>query len=130
MRSRSPSPQRRGAASPPPEDADERLLSSTHLVVLQDGLLGSSRDFVQFEGLLQSQFREDGVHIHSGECNAGSFFQTYDGVDFGGERLASKVQELAKQVPNLRKFMDDLPSPSIVFMHGRTSPLCHTQHIS
>ncbi|RLN97070.1 hypothetical protein BBJ28_00013630 [Nothophytophthora sp. Chile5] len=96
--------QRRDAASPPPEDADERLLSSTHLVVLQHGLLGSSRDFAQFEGLLQSQFREDDVYIHSGECNAGSFFQTYDGVDLGGERLADEVQELAKQMPNLRKF--------------------------
>ncbi|RLN26010.1 hypothetical protein BBJ28_00015623 [Nothophytophthora sp. Chile5] len=104
MRSRSASSQRRGAASPPSEDADERLLSSTHLVVLQHGLLGTSRDFVQFEGLLQSQFREDGVYIHSGECNAGSFFQTYDGVDLGGVRLADEVQELAKKMPNLRKF--------------------------
>lgn len=95
-----PSPAKGGGQ----EDQRELRRRVTHLVVMQHGLHGSERDLEHFERLFALHFREEGVYVHCGQCNAETFFQTYDGVDQGGERLANEVQALAKEMPNLRKF--------------------------
>ncbi|KAG6611108.1 putative alpha/beta hydrolase [Phytophthora cinnamomi] len=81
----------------------EQLQRATHLVVLQHGLLGSKHDFARFVDIFRAQFRADELYLHAGESNATSFFQTYDGVDQGGERLADEVQQLAARMPKLQK---------------------------
>ncbi|RLN47126.1 hypothetical protein BBJ29_008463 [Phytophthora kernoviae] len=89
--------------SPRPVDDPEKLASATHLAVFQHGLLGSKRDFGRFVEIFRSQFHVDSLYLHSGESNDNSFFQTYDGVDQGGERLADEILQLAEKMPNLRK---------------------------
>ncbi|KAF4316004.1 hypothetical protein BBI17_008913 [Phytophthora kernoviae] len=89
--------------SPRPVDDPEKIASATHLAVFQHGLLGSKRDFGRFVETFRSQFHVDGLYLHSGESNDNSFFQTYDGVDQGGERLADEILQLAEKMPNLRK---------------------------
>ncbi|KAG7392021.1 hypothetical protein PHYPSEUDO_002730 [Phytophthora pseudosyringae] len=81
----------------------EQLQRATHLVVLQHGLLGSKHDFARFVEIFRSQFQADELLLHSGESNATSFFQTYDGVDQGGERLANEIEQLAAKMPKLQK---------------------------
>lgn len=82
-----------------------RLQTATHLVILQHGLLGSMHDFARFVEIFRAQFQSDELlYLHAGESNASSFFQTYDGVDQGGERLADEIQVLAMKMPNLQKF--------------------------
>lgn len=77
----------------------------THLIVLQHGLLGSKTDFARFVEIFRAQFEFDEfLYLHASESNASGFFQTYDGIDQGGERLADEVQELARQMPHLKKF--------------------------
>ncbi|KAG7397098.1 hypothetical protein PHYBOEH_001249 [Phytophthora boehmeriae] len=87
----------------PLDDDSQQLASATHLVVFQHGLLGSKHDFGRFVEIFRSQFHVDGLYLHSGESNGNSFFQTYDGVDQGGERLADEIQRLAQKMPRLRK---------------------------
>ncbi|KAK1928812.1 putative lipase [Phytophthora citrophthora] len=82
---------------------DPQLQRATHLVILQHGLLGSKHDFARFVEIFRSQFQSDELYLHSGESNATSFFQTYDGVDLGGERLADEIQQLAAKMPKLQK---------------------------
>ncbi|KAG1700785.1 hypothetical protein DVH05_011672 [Phytophthora capsici] len=82
---------------------DVQLQRATHLVVLQHGLLGSKHDFARFVEIFRSQFQSDELYLHSGESNATSFFQTYDGVDLGGERLADEIQQIAAKMPKLQK---------------------------
>lgn len=84
------------------EDAAQ-LQRATHLVVLQHGLLGSKHDFARFVEIFRAQFQADELYLHAGESNGASFFQTYDGVDQGGERLADEIQQLAAKMPKLQK---------------------------
>lgn len=98
------------ASSEAPSNADDAPPSqgerqqATHLVVLQHGLHGSEFDFEQFELRLAQHLGPHGVFVHCGKRNAETFFQTYDGVDQGGERLADEVMEVARDMPRLRKF--------------------------
>ncbi|TDH70525.1 hypothetical protein CCR75_002829 [Bremia lactucae] len=80
-----------------------QLLRATHLVVLQHGLLGSSNDFARFIEIFRTHFQIDELFLHAAECNATSFFRTYDGVDQGGQRLADEIQEVADKMPLLKK---------------------------
>ncbi|CAH0481968.1 unnamed protein product [Peronospora belbahrii] len=82
-----------------------QLTTATHLVILQHGLLGSKHDFAHFVKIFYTYFRsKDFLYLHASESNGSRFFQTYDGVDQGGERLADEIQDLAKKMPNLEKF--------------------------
>ncbi|KAE8997911.1 hypothetical protein PR003_g11526 [Phytophthora rubi] len=92
----------RSPRHPAHEDAAQ-LQRATHLVVLQHGLLGSTHDFARFVEIFRSPFQADELLLHTGESNATSFFQTYDGVDQGGERLADEIQQLAAKMPKLQK---------------------------
>jgi pimeloyl-ACP methyl ester carboxylesterase len=81
-----------------------QLQRATHLVVLQHGLLGSKHDFARFVEIFRSLCQpEDALYLHAAESNASSFFQTYDGVDQGGQRLADEIQALALKMPELQK---------------------------
>ena len=81
------------------------LVTASHLVVLQHGLLGSKHDFDRFVQLFRTHLEADGssVYCHAAASNASSFFKTYDGIDHGGERLADEIQDLATQMPRLQK---------------------------
>lgn len=85
-------------------DKKAERAAATHLVVLQHGLLGSESDLEHLEQLLALHLRADGVYVHCGQSNAEKFFQTCDGVDQGGERLANEIQALAADMPSLRRF--------------------------
>lgn len=80
---------------------DESDVSSAdHLVVMVNGILGSSADW-KFAAEQFVKSLPDKVFVHRSEKNASS--QTLDGVDVMGERLSEEVLELIKQKPNLRK---------------------------
>ncbi|DAZ96400.1 TPA: hypothetical protein N0F65_012481 [Lagenidium giganteum] len=85
------------------KDAKDTIHAS-HLVVCQHGLHGSDADFVHFVRLLHEHLAHADVFVHSATCNAQGFFQTYDGVDTGGQRLADEILGLSKRMPNLTKF--------------------------
>ncbi|KAJ0538706.1 putative alpha/Beta hydrolase, lipase [Helianthus annuus] len=74
--------------------------SADHLVVMINGILGSSADW-KFAAEQFVKSLPDKVFVHRSERNAAS--QTLDGVDVMGERLSEEVLEVIKQKPNLRK---------------------------
>ncbi|PWA74102.1 alpha/beta-Hydrolases superfamily protein [Artemisia annua] len=74
--------------------------SADHLVVMVNGILGSSEDW-RFAAEQFVKSLPDRVFVHRSEKNAAS--QTLDGVDVMGERLSQEVLEVIKQKPNLRK---------------------------
>ncbi|KAI3735115.1 hypothetical protein L6452_14603 [Arctium lappa] len=81
--------------------SDESNVSSAdHLVVMVNGILGSSADW-KFAAEQFVKSLPDRVFVHRSERNAAS--QTLDGVDVMGERLSQEVLEVIKQKPNLRK---------------------------
>lgn len=79
------------------------LLTASHLLVLQHGLHGSEHDFANFVLLMREHLAHESVYVHSATSNAASFFQTYDGIDMGGVRLADEIQALAARMPKLTK---------------------------
>lgn len=85
------------------QTGEREEIAATHLFVLEHGLHGSDQDFSNFEKLLVEHLAKESVHVHCATSNAATFFQTYDGVDHGGERLADEIQALAKRMPNLKK---------------------------
>ncbi|KAI7748909.1 hypothetical protein M8C21_023546 [Ambrosia artemisiifolia] len=74
--------------------------SADHLVVMVNGILGSSADW-KFAAEQFVKTIPDKVFVHRSEKNAAT--QTLDGVDVMGERLSQEVLEVIKQKPNLRK---------------------------
>ncbi|XP_071686370.1 putative lipase ROG1 [Rutidosis leptorrhynchoides] len=74
--------------------------SADHLVVMVNGILGSSADW-KFAAEQFVKSLPDRVFVHRSERNAAS--QTLDGVDVMGERLSQEVLEVIKEKPNLRK---------------------------
>ncbi|XP_062221752.1 putative lipase C4A8.10 isoform X2 [Phragmites australis] len=71
-----------------------------HLVVMVNGLYGSSADWKfaaeQFVKRLPGK-----VFVHRSQCNHSKL--TYDGVDLMGERLAEEVRQVVRRRRNLRK---------------------------
>jgi hypothetical protein len=87
--------------------AAEFRARATHLVVFQHGLWGNEKDFRAFEALFTQYFPQDEVYPYIATSNAtslSSVFQTYDGIDTGGTRLADEIETVAKQMPRLSKF--------------------------
>lgn len=81
--------------------------NATHLVVFQHGLWGNEKDFRNFQTLFTQYFPQDEIYAHVSQCNATALtqlFRTYDGIDTGGERLATETLKLANQMPKLAKF--------------------------
>ncbi|KAH6019973.1 hypothetical protein HBI83_109190 [Parastagonospora nodorum] len=69
-----------------------------HLCVLVHGLWGNPEHLKQVSDSLRQRFSEDQVEILVAKRNAGSF--TYDGVDTGGERVASEVEQKLEDLKN------------------------------
>ncbi|XP_024992612.1 putative lipase YOR059C isoform X2 [Cynara cardunculus var. scolymus] len=74
--------------------------SADHLVVMVNGILGSSADW-KFAAEQFVNTIPDKVLVHRSKRNAA--IQTLDGVDVMGERLSLEVLEVIKQNPNLHK---------------------------
>ncbi|KAI3748960.1 hypothetical protein L6452_12430 [Arctium lappa] len=74
--------------------------SADHLVVMVNGILGSSADW-KFAAEQFVNTIPDKVLVHRSERNVA--IQTLDGVDVMGERLSLEVLEVIKQKPNLHK---------------------------
>ncbi|KAF1918446.1 lipase/serine esteras-like protein [Ampelomyces quisqualis] len=76
-----------------------------HLCVLVHGLWGNPNHLKYVSTSLRERFPEDQVEILVAKRNAGSL--TYDGVDTGGERVASEVEhrlaELAEAGHDIKK---------------------------
>ncbi|XP_076927355.1 lipid droplet phospholipase 1-like isoform X1 [Bidens hawaiensis] len=80
--------------------AESDASTADHLVVMVNGILGSSTDW-KFAAELFVKTIPDKVFVHRSERNAAT--QTLDGVDVMGERLSQEVLEVIKQKPNLCK---------------------------
>ncbi|XP_076894101.1 putative lipase ROG1 [Bidens hawaiensis] len=80
--------------------AELDVSTADHLVVMVNGILGSSTDW-KFAAEQFVKTIPDKVFVHRSERNAAT--QTLDGVDVMGERLSQEVLEVIKRKPNLRK---------------------------
>ncbi|KAF2865119.1 lipase/serine esteras-like protein [Massariosphaeria phaeospora] len=80
-------------------------LKPDHLCVLVHGLWGNPAHLKNLRASLQGRFPEDQLHILVVKRNAGSF--TYDGIETGGERVTSEIEEtleeLARQGHGVKK---------------------------
>lgn len=74
--------------------------SADHLVVMVNGILGSSTDW-KFASEQFVKELPDKVFVHCSERNVSK--HTLDGVDVMGERLAEEVIEVIRRKPNMRK---------------------------
>ncbi|KAF2122703.1 lipase/serine esteras-like protein [Lophiotrema nucula] len=76
-----------------------------HLAVLVHGLWGNPDHLKYLTTSLREKYPEDQLHILLPKRNAGSF--TYDGIELGGERVASeieeKLEELAREGHDVQK---------------------------
>ncbi|CAI0402925.1 unnamed protein product [Linum tenue] len=71
-----------------------------HLVVMVNGLVGSSADWRYAAGQFVKK-HPDKLVVHRSECNSSKL--TFDGVDLMGERLAEEVLSLVRRRPEVRK---------------------------
>ncbi|OVA06996.1 protein of unknown function DUF676 [Macleaya cordata] len=79
---------------------DSYSSSADHLVVMVNGILGSSTDW-KFAAEQFVRMLPDKVFVHCSVRNVSKL--TLDGVDVMGERLAEEVIEVIKRMPEVRK---------------------------
>lgn len=82
------------------ELANARVPAPEHLVVMINGLMGSSADW-RFAAQQFVKRIPDKVAVHCSACNCAKL--TMDGVDMMGERLADEVLSVVQRMPGLRK---------------------------
>ncbi|XP_009759145.1 putative lipase YDL109C isoform X1 [Nicotiana tabacum] len=75
-------------------------LQPEHLVIMVNGLVGSSADW-RYAAEQFVKRLPDKIVVHCSECN--SSMLTFDGVDRMGERLAKEVEDVIKRWPGVRK---------------------------
>ncbi|KAK4712949.1 hypothetical protein R3W88_018856 [Solanum pinnatisectum] len=75
-------------------------LQPEHLVVMVNGLVGSSADW-RYAAEQFVKRLPDKIVVHCSECNYSML--TFDGVDRMGERLAKEVEDVIKRWPGVRK---------------------------
>ncbi|KAK6783694.1 hypothetical protein RDI58_017148 [Solanum bulbocastanum] len=75
-------------------------LQPEHLVVMVNGLVGSSADW-RYAAERFVKRLPDKIVVHCSECNYSML--TFDGVDRMGERLAKEVEDVIKRWPGVRK---------------------------
>ncbi|XP_074269215.1 uncharacterized protein LOC141592441 [Silene latifolia] len=75
-------------------------LNPHHLVIMVNGLIGSSSDWKFASDQFVKQF-PDKVMVHRSRCNTAKL--TFDGVDLMGERLADEVLTVVSGRPGLEK---------------------------
>ncbi|CAN1228873.1 Putative lipase ROG1 [Linum grandiflorum] len=71
-----------------------------HLVIMVNGLIGSSADWRYAAGQFVKK-HPDNLIVHRSECNSSKL--TFDGVDLMGERLAEEVRLVVRRRPEVRK---------------------------
>ncbi|CAI0394048.1 unnamed protein product [Linum tenue] len=71
-----------------------------HLVIMVNGLIGSSADWRYAAGQFVKK-HPDKLVVHRSECNSSKL--TFDGVDLMGERLAEEVLSLVRHRHEVRK---------------------------
>ncbi|VVB12718.1 unnamed protein product [Arabis nemorensis] len=82
------------------EDLFDAAEKPDHLVVMVNGIIGSSADWKYAADQFVNKF-PDKVLVHRSESNSATM--TFDGVDMMGERLANEVLSVIKQRSGLRK---------------------------
>ncbi|KAF2126864.1 lipase/serine esteras-like protein [Dothidotthia symphoricarpi CBS 119687] len=86
-------------------ESSHTSMKADHLAVLVHGLWGNPDHLKYLTTSLRERFPEENLDILVPKNNAGSF--TYDGIELGGERVASEVcdrlEELAKNGHNITK---------------------------
>ncbi|KAJ8560494.1 hypothetical protein K7X08_022354 [Anisodus acutangulus] len=75
-------------------------LQPEHLVIMVNGLIGSSADW-RYAAEQFVKRLPDKIVVHCSECNSSRL--TFDGVDRMGERLAKEVEDVIKRWPGVRK---------------------------
>ncbi|KAJ8750977.1 hypothetical protein K2173_016158 [Erythroxylum novogranatense] len=80
--------------------AAQGKVSPEHLVVMVNGLVGSSADW-RYAAEQFVKRLPDKVIVHRSECNFSKL--TFDGVDLMGERLAQEVLAVIRRRPEVRK---------------------------
>lgn len=75
-------------------------LQPEHLVVMVNGLIGSSADW-RYAAERFVKRLPDKIVVHCSECNSSRL--TFDGVDRMGERLAKEVEDVIRRWPGVRK---------------------------
>ncbi|KAJ8562099.1 hypothetical protein K7X08_011390 [Anisodus acutangulus] len=75
-------------------------LQPEHLVIMVNGLIGSSADW-RYAAEQFVKRLPDKIVVHCSECNSSRL--TFDGVDRMGERLAKEVQDVIKRWPGVRR---------------------------
>ncbi|XP_009606833.1 uncharacterized protein LOC107791666 [Nicotiana tabacum] len=75
-------------------------LQPEHLVIMVNGLIGSSTDW-RYAAEQFVKRLPDKIVVHCSECN--SSMLTFDGVDRMGERLAREVEDVIKRWPGVHK---------------------------
>ncbi|KAL3331782.1 hypothetical protein AABB24_032413 [Solanum stoloniferum] len=75
-------------------------LQPEHLVLMVNGLVGSSADW-RYAAEQFVKRLPDKIVVHCSECNYSVL--TFDGVDRMGERLAKEVEDVIKRWPGVRK---------------------------
>ncbi|KAL1214194.1 hypothetical protein V5N11_034728 [Cardamine amara subsp. amara] len=81
-------------------DFPGELTEPTHLVVMVNGLIGSSQDWRFAAKQMLKKYPQDLV-VHCSKRNHST--QTFVGVDVMGERLAEEVRSVIKRHPSLQK---------------------------
>ncbi|KAL1708429.1 putative serine esterase-domain-containing protein, partial [Schizophyllum commune] len=88
-------------------------MAATHLLVLVHGMWGNPIHLSELHRIIQevkSEPSEDGTRLEVLLANTNSEEHTYDGIDWGGERVA---QEIAKRVEDLEAKGDHVTKFSI-----------------
>ncbi|CAN1329672.1 Putative lipase ROG1, partial [Linum perenne] len=80
-------------------DSESRVYPE-HLVIMVNGLIGSSADWRYAAGQFVKK-HPDNLIVHRSECNSSKL--TFDGVDLMGERLADEVRSVVRRRPEVRK---------------------------
>ncbi|KAF2005725.1 lipase/serine esteras-like protein [Amniculicola lignicola CBS 123094] len=70
--------------------------ASDHLCVLVHGLWGNPQHLWFLTASLREKYPEGRLHILVAKRNSGSF--TYDGIELGGERVASEIEETLEEL--------------------------------
>ncbi|TPX13980.1 uncharacterized protein E0L32_005680 [Thyridium curvatum] len=94
-----------GSSSPGEEEADMEYNGGSekadHLCVLVHGLWGKPAHLKSVAKALRDEFSEDRVHILVVKSNAG--YNTYDGVETGGERVCAEIEEELASIERKRR---------------------------
>ncbi|KAJ2904227.1 DUF676-domain-containing protein [Zalerion maritima] len=70
--------------------------NAEHLCVLVHGLWGNPNHMASIAKHMREKYSEDKLHLLIAKRNAGSF--TYDGIELGGERVVTEIEEELEEI--------------------------------